>query len=300
MTTSRWRKVLAVVVAGLLAAFLASCQEVAQPASDGECAARAKVVAQAWTDSGALQGWKSGLVILDPLTREGNFGSSDTAKANYGNGWISSGGWTFDPRGTRGVVRFGDGSRAEVGVVSSEAAFNAGLPRQSGECVKNPAGACAWVVLKDVTLETAVVATNRGQAVVPAWKFTFVGVPDPVVRVAVDPRDFARLPDEIRSSGVSPALLAAMNFDPGHAVPSPSSTTLNFIVGSGCAKDERGVVNESPDLIVVGGTATPLTGACTAMLVMKPVSVTLASPVGGRPIVDVVSGQVLRFPDQPR
>ena len=67
-----------------------------------------------------------------------------------------------------------------------------------------------------------------------------------------------------------------------------------FNIGIGaCDTDPRGLVRETPQLVIVGGSVTlPDAGTlCTAQLLSHRVEVRTKQPVGTRPIVDALSGQ---------
>jgi hypothetical protein len=69
---------------------------------------------------------------------------------------------------------------------------------------------------------------------------------------------------------------------------------IEFRLGVGaCDKDMTGLVWESDQVVVIGGSVTPPGPemACTAQLLLHPVQVNTAKPVGNRVILDAVTGQ---------
>ena len=68
-----------------------------------------------------------------------------------------------------------------------------------------------------------------------------------------------------------------------------------FNIGIGaCDKDPRGLVLETPELVVGGSVTQPDAGTlCTAQLLLQGVEVRTKQPVGARPVVDARSGQPL-------
>jgi len=75
-----------------------------------------------------------------------------------------------------------------------------------------------------------------------------------------------------------------------------SGDVVAFNIGIGaCDENPRGLVQETPELVIVGGSVTlPDAGTvCTAQLVLHRVEVRTKQPVGARPVVDALSGQPL-------
>jgi hypothetical protein len=68
--------------------------------------------------------------------------------------------------------------------------------------------------------------------------------------------------------------------------------TLGYTIGvGGCDHNPKAQVYEAADAVVIGGTVERSTGMCPDYLKLQPVTVTLAQPLGGRVVLDVVSGQ---------
>ena len=96
-----------------------------------------------------------------------------------------------------------------------------------------------------------------------------------------------------------PAAAASTPFVGAQRLTGIDCNRLTFTIGIGaCQTGPRGLVHETDDLVVIGGdpgTAKP--GDCPALLVYEPVSVTLAAPLGARPVIDAVSGRLLSLGD---
>ena len=52
-------------------------------------------------------------------------------------------------------------------------------------------------------------------------------------------------------------------------------------------------MQERDDLVLVGGGVTRTREVCTDQLLIEPVTVTLDEPLGARPVLDALTGQVL-------
>ncbi|TDC29833.1 hypothetical protein E1166_29610, partial [Micromonospora sp. KC213] len=70
--------------------------------------------------------------------------------------------------------------------------------------------------------------------------------------------------------------------------------TITYLLGVGaCDTGITPLVQEHDDVVVIGGGVVRSTGVCTEQLVLEPVTVTLAAPLGTRPVLDVLTGRVL-------
>ena len=248
---------------------------------------QATAVAEEWRDRGITTAWTTGFIPLQDLVVEPDWSTNGILKASYGNGWIRTSSPLSDLSG-RGVIQFADGSSLSVPLVGANTAYSE-LPRRSGACPsEGRPPTCQWMTITSARLSTVGIGTSRGQADVPAWYFTLEGLPQPLVRVAVAPSattslPVVDLPGKSRESGLVSAV----------GLRSIRQHYLAFDLGIGaCDKGARGLVQEFPDLIVIGGSVVP-PGAgtsCTALMLHHPVDVRTKRPVGTRPIVDAVSG----------
>jgi len=119
--------------------------------------------------------------------------------------------------------------------------------------------------------------------------FTIDELTGPIARVAVAPSVIAPLPE-----GPSPAGTPAADLVAAQGPTVVDEAKLSYRLGIGaCDTGVTPLVWEAPDVVVVGGGVTRGTGACTLQLVLKPVTVTLAAPVGTRPVLDALTGQPL-------
>jgi hypothetical protein len=254
---------------------------------------RAVAVAKAWQDGGMSTAWSTGLVPLQELTVEPAWTPNGDLKASYGNGWIRSASPLPDTAG-KGEVRFADGASLPAPLVGAQTAYNR-FPKRTGTC---PMGGqpltCQWLTITAARLSTVEILTTRGQAIVPAWHFTVSGVTQPLISVAVAPSAITPIPQVTpHDRGASSGIVSAMS------LVSISDDVIAFNIGIGaCDKNPRGLVLETPDLVIVGGSVTlPDAGTlCTLQLLSRRVEVRTRQPVGERPVVDAMSGQPLLTP----
>lgn len=269
----------------LTAALLTACangpdgKDTAGSATDFDV--RADRVAAAWRGSAAAGTWKTGFIPAGELTiePENGFPSGD-AKAAFIDGLYTSE-IKLPHTPSKGAITFPDGGRLDVAVVSAEAAYQ---QVDRGD----PACATCGLTVTAAKLGTTSLRTSRGVATVPAWIFTVREVPAPIARVAVDPGAVTPIPepsiDPYQTRGVVTA----------ESLIKVSDKAIDYRLGVGsCDYDIRPLVKEYDDLIVIGGVVNTRDGICNAMLKLEPVTVTLAKPVGSRPIVEVGLGRPL-------
>jgi hypothetical protein len=210
------------------------------------------------------------------------------------------GDWTLaDKAPGPGHVIFADGTQMKVGVLSPRAAYR-DLARMAdlGRCGHPGEKPCTFLVVQGATLRTAKIRTTRGVATVPAWAFKFRGVPDPVLRVAVDPQSESTKPQPS-----APAVEERRtNLRRASDVLAVDGARIDYRIGGGrCDKGIEPLVFESDEVVVLGGKVTPPSpgSICEDQLVYYPVSVTLGRPLGNRLLVDVVMAQLVLPPRIP-
>ncbi|MGB2569425.1 hypothetical protein ACPFP2_13370 [Micromonospora citrea] len=268
-------------------------------------AQRAVEVAEAWRPGPA---WTTGYVPLQGqtvLVGDPDF-NADT-EAAFRAGWYRDQIELPAARPAAGTIRFPDGTTT-VPLVSAAEAYRQvdqgdpppcegrpEAPRPTVEpgpdgSVSSPvATACIPLTVTAVRLGTAGVRTSRGVADVPAWLFTVEELAAPVARVAVAPQSVGALPEPTAPARPAPdGVVAAQHLR------ATDGATLGYVLGVGsCDTGITPLVRERDDVVVVGGAVTRSTGVCNEMLKLEPVTVTLTAPLGGRPVLDVVTGQVL-------
>jgi len=281
---------------------------------------RADEVAKAWLGATDPTAWRKGYVPLQhPTVLVGDPAFTEDTKQAFAAGWyrhevtLPTGGTT------RGTIRFRDGT-LDVPLLSAAEAYQELDQGDPPPCVRRPASppdvgapaspgsgpdtpvasdaggsACIPLTVTAATLGTVTLRTSRGEAQVPAWIFTIEELKGKVARVAVAPSAVGDLPDP-----VPPANPPAADLVAAQDVTGVDGTTLTYRLGVGaCDVDVRPLVREHPDVVVVGGSVTRSPGVCTEQLLLRPVSVTLDAPLGDRPVLDAVTGQLLTLVPAP-
>jgi hypothetical protein len=285
----------AAAIMSACALLLAGCGFIGRPptAADTEASfqSQATAVEEAWRDRGITTAWTTGFIPLQDQLADPNWPNPDL-KMSYGNGWIRTASPLSDVTG-RGVIRFADGTSLPAPLVGAKTAYSQ-LPRRSGACpTAGQPPTCQWLTITGARLSSVKIDTSRGPADVPAWHYTVAGLRQPLVRVAVAESATTALPRvELPGDRPPDGVVAAIQLVPVSA----GSSSIAFDIGiGGCDGDARGLVSESAELIVIGGSVTPPGGGapCTAILVSHRVEVRTKQPVGTRPIVDALSGRAM-------
>lgn len=315
----------AVVMLGLLPAGLAGCAGStgagSEPppgptrGSDADLRAafeeRAAAVAAAWQGSAATGAWRTGFVPLAELTVPPRNGFPDgEMKMAFVEGRYATRVALPEAVPAPGTVRFPDGSTLSAPLVGARDAYAAldkgappctsGAPAQPttgpgapGSGPDQPTGTslpqtCAVLTVTAVTLGETRLRTSRGEAAVPAWLFTIAGLGEPVARVAVSPSAVRPAPTPSLPPPAVPGLVTAQDIESIDG----ARLVYRLTVGA-CDYDIRPLVYETAEVVVVGGSVRTRPGACPAIAMMAPVTVTLAEPVGARPVLDAGTGAAL-------
>lgn len=260
---------------------------------DGSAAfiARARQVTSEWTGSAAARLWRTGLVLLDPSELipppSGAGFASGEAKDAFNSGHFKLAG-TLPSRPLSGAVRWADGSTLRLPLLTAKAAFaELATQRPCG----GPTG-CGQLAVTGARPGMVTIFTSRGQASVPAWRFTVAGLGWMVSEVAVARSALVVLP------GYGPTPPAGQNTPGVDALTKVSADgrtlTLSFI-GSACDAAWGAYRYETNGTVVAGSWEKPAAGnmPCAAVGVPHTARVTLARPLGTRVILDVASGQPL-------
>jgi hypothetical protein len=258
---------------------------------------RAAAVAAAWRSSGAIEAWRTGLVPLGEFSQVLGFDDRSDLKDAFAAGRIGVDG-TLPDTTSMGEVRFPDGSTKPVGVVGARTAYTAFTVAGERPCPTD--ARCSGVVITGATLGTTTLLTSRGEATVPAWRFSVAGLTQPIIRVAIDPAAMTVPPAPTLDAGDGrPRTDLGVEVGALLGV-SGNEIRYQLLVGA-CDSEPRRLLHEEADIIVVGGAVSPSppNQACTANLIAVPVSLITAKPVGDRPIVEAIFGRavvVRRFP----
>jgi len=192
-----------------------------------------------------------------------------------------------------GVVTWRNGLSVPTSVVSAKEAYDR-LLAGAMRCSNCPADGSADgitpkpVTLTAVTLTTLVVETTRGDATVPAWRFTFA---ESRVQLLVAAAEAAQVsPAPLDQAAGMPIMDASI---------APDGRTLTArLIGSGgsskapCGADYFGYVVESANAVgvVIVGRSYPGRVVCTMEGHMREVTVRLAAPLGGRSVLELERG----------
>ncbi|MBM0274710.1 hypothetical protein [Micromonospora tarensis] len=271
---------------------------------------RAAQVAEAWRPGPE---WRTGYLPLEgPTVLRGDPGFTSDTEAAFRAGWYRAQ-VPIPPTRVGGEIKFPDG-RLTLPLVSAAEAYRQlaqgdplpcpgrpkrpGLPSPGGPTVEpGPDGwttsgtrtACLPLTVTAVTFGAVPVRTSRGEAQVPAWLFTVEELATPVVRLAVAPTAVRPVPEPTGPAQPLPDdLVAAQDL----AAVDGARLTVRLGVGA-CDTGSTPLVFERPDVVVVGGRVTRATGECPAVLKLAPVTVTLRTPLGARPVLDVFTGAPL-------
>ncbi|NLU79464.1 hypothetical protein HCA58_13940 [Micromonospora sp. HNM0581] len=272
---------------------------------------RATTIAQAWRPD---EEWTSGYVPLqDPTVLLGDPDFTEETKLAFNAGWYREQVPMPSGQPDDGTIRFPD-DEMPVPLITAAEAYRQldqgdpppcpGRPKDPGTpppaeppggpdapVSSGPQADCIPLTVTNVELGSAPVHTSQGEAQVPAWLFTVEEIDAVVARIAVAPDAVGALPDPVTPSAPTPQdLVSAQDIE------SADDTTLIFRLGVGsCDSGITPLVQEHDQVVVVGGTVVRSTGVCDDMLRLEPVTVTLRSPLGARPVLDVVSASPLRF-----
>ncbi|SIN34917.1 hypothetical protein [Micromonospora cremea] len=271
---------------------------------------RAIEVAEAWRPGPE---WRTGYVPLQgPTVLTGDPRFTPDTEAAFLAGWYRER-VPIPPTRVGGEIRFPDGTLT-VPLVSAAEAYRQldqgdplpcpGRPKRPGLPTPGPSvepGPDGWVssapetgclplTVTGVTLGAVPVRTSRGEAQVPAWLFTVEELATPVARLAVAPAAITPVPKPTAPARPLPDRLRS-----AQDVMAVDGSRLTVRLGVGaCDTGITPLVQERPDVVVVGGGFVAQSyGLCPDVLKPEPVTVTLAAPLGARPVLDVSTGAPL-------
>ncbi|MEV6813362.1 hypothetical protein [Micromonospora sp. NPDC051296] len=272
---------------------------------------RATAVAEAWRPGTA---WSKGYVPLqEPTVLVGDPEFTAATKTAFLAGWYRDQADIPAAPAADGTVRFPDGE-LRVPLISAAEAYRQLAPSDPPPCPGPPrepatpppaapggpddpvssrpqGDDCAPLTVTKVELGTAPVRTSRGTAQVPAWLFTVLEIDGVIARVAVAPSAVGAVPEPAGPSGPTPeGMVSAQD------IQAVDGATLTYRLGVGsCDSGITPLVQEHDHVVVVGGTVVRTTDICNEMLKLEPVEVVLKTPLGARPVLDVITGAPLRL-----
>ena len=252
---------------------------------------QAREVFARWDRSRAARFWRTGLVLtgegqLIQIPENAGFDSQRQKDMFYSGHFRLA---TKLPAGSPGdVVRWASGATLRLPVQDARSAF-AELSTQTPCGGPYRCSSLGDLSVISILPATAALATSRGLADVPAWRFRVAQLPWPFTQVAVVPRAFLVLPFTFGVEGTS---LLAVSRD-------GRDLTLAAATGYCTGQPKPRVsaqVYESAGAVVVGARVTnaPASGnACAGVELAIRFHARLARPLGSRVVLDVRSGQPL-------
>jgi hypothetical protein len=186
-------------------------------------------------------------------------------------------------------IDFGDGSSLSASVLDPRPALTEAIGETYDNCkhMAVPVSKCQ-LTITSASLKTADVDTSRGRATVPAWSFTAKGLSRPIVVLAVSTAILKPLVEPTRPPGLA---------EPDRDAPTVGrltgidGTAITFMLHHGkCDPDLRAHVVEFEDLVVIGGTHSPVQGGCVDVGLGTPATVTLSKPLGDRAVISASTG----------
>ena len=191
------------------------------------------------------------------------------------------------------VATWTDGARATYAGISAAGAL-AAIARAASGMSASDCAAVAPLVVSAARLGTFDFDTDRGKARMTAWLFTAAGASGEVAYPALAQTAFWSGGMSVQSSKGGAGLSAdglslTFTFEGSPDVPGP------------CGADYKGVVAESSAAVAVAvqeiSHAGPNDIACPAIAQERSVTVILASPLGGRVVVDASGDAVTVCPE---
>jgi hypothetical protein len=261
-------------------------QGTTETANSATFTARARQVVAQWQNSPAARAWRTGLVLLgpgelSPIPRDAGFANQHQKEA-FGAGRFRLAG-ALPGQALHGRIRWADGSTLAVPLLDARVAFQQLATNQA--CAIPP---CDPLTITSARPAALTIATSRGPAVIPAWRFTVAELSWPVTEAAVASGNFVTLPDPF------PLPVAGRDV-PGAAgllaVSADGRTlTLQFITGA-CVTAWGARLYQTSAAVVVGSWSGGGSGQmCPADAVSRSAKVTLARPLGSRFVLDVATG----------
>jgi hypothetical protein len=211
-------------------------------------------------------------------------------KAAWGAGHVTIAPGVQGGSGGTTRIDFGDGSSLSVSALDPRPALTEAIGTPYDNCghLAVPASKCK-LTITGAALKTADVDTSNGRATVPAWSFTAKGLSRPIVVLAVSTDVLRPLVEPAPPRGLDQRL------DPGLLsvgwLTGVVGRTLTFILQHGkCDPDLRAHVAEFDDMVVIGGSHSPVRGGCEDVGLSTPATVTLAEPLGDRAVISAATG----------
>jgi len=293
---------LSVLVTVVLAVVLSGCGWTPGPptrlSESDKLQQQAQAALTRWADAVAAARSDQGVVLVGDLTAQVGIWEPEAGSNNKPAlmaGLVEAAVSLPAATGGEGEVQWQDGTTTSVPVVSAEQAV-AGI-RTDARAEDCPD--CGPLQITGARLTSGPAATSRGSAIVPMWEFTLRGTAVTVTRIAIaDPVTVALPPWNGVPWGNAEDAPAGISIDSATTTVGGRELTAGFVgvpvsADQVCGADYTTEAVESSLAVVVIVTAHPngAGGACDAVGARRTASVTLASPLGERTVLEVVMGR---------
>ncbi|MFI7065086.1 hypothetical protein ACIBL3_29120 [Kribbella sp. NPDC050124] len=181
-----------------------------------------------------------------------------------------------------------------MSILDAQSALDEGIGIRYDNCgnLGIPKSKCQ-LTITGASLTTAEVATSNGLATVPAWTFTAKGLSRPIVAVAVSQARLKPLVEPTPPPGLAEPERGLLTVGRLIRIDGP---TLTFNLHHGKCDPNLGAhFLEFDDLVVIGGTHSPVQGGCVDVGLSTPATITLSKPLGDRAIISATTGARLTF-----
>ncbi|MEU1457805.1 hypothetical protein [Streptomyces avermitilis] len=248
---------------------------------------RARQVADAWRASAAAAAWDQGYYPMAALVQKPESGWHSKADEHaYETKNFVLRGKLPSTAAIRGKVDWGSGKPLTRPLIGANQAYQSfALNRSDGP----------RLTVTGARLGTTTIATSRGKATVPAWLFTLESYDTPLKRVAVTPSKLPRPPIGQARQGSAGGLRSVARL--AGTAADDRSVTVRATHGS-C--DDGPVVKalETDESVVLyASIAGSRSGPCAADMIEQSVKVDLRKPLGGRLLLDALTGRPVPYGD---
>jgi hypothetical protein len=185
-----------------------------------------------------------------------------------------------------GQIGWSDGTSESVALVPAAGAL-AGIRAIGGSC-----DGCPALRVTGARLTTASVRTSRGPATVPVWAFTVDGTAVQITRIAI-----ANMVTVVPPPWDPNNAPVGLSIDSAKGTVDGRDLVVTFIgapgpASEGCGADytAEAIESDTAIVIVVHEHPNPGGGACSLVGATRTASVTLASPLGKRTVLEIKQG----------
>ena len=280
------------LVAAALAAFVSGCAGVG--ATDpARLRQEAAADLQRWGDAVGAAGGAGGPVIVGDFT--GQVGDwelavGDNNKPALMAGLIEAVSPLSSAAPPDGLVTWQDGSTRTVHLLSAADALSAIEADAAGSSCPD----CTPLLVTGATLGSVTAMTSRGEAQVPAWEFSIEGTAVLVTRVAI--AGALKVVPPVSNPSNAPV---GISIDSALISKDGLHLTATFVgapldAGGSCGADYTAEAAESDTAVVVMVFEHPhwsiFPAACSAVGAYRTAVADLATPLGGRSVLEVTQG----------